>query len=226
MQQQSVPRGWAGIDVGKGHHWMCLIDEDGTTRWSSKVVNDEGVILEAIGEVLARAEQVVWAVDVTGSMSALLLALLAAQGQQVSYVPGRTANQMAVAYRGEAKTDARDAYVIAETVRHRGDLHKVEVPTALVSELVLLVAHRSDLEIRRVLCSTNAIESLNARFRRAVRARGHFPTEQAAMKTLYLVVRSLDPKGTGQTRWVTRWKPALNAFAITFADRMPAAEDH
>ena len=47
-----------------------------------------------------------------------------------------------------------------------------------------------------------------------------------AMKTLYLVTRSLDPKGTGQTRWVTRWKPALNAFAITFADRMPAAEDH
>ena len=35
----------------------------------------------------------------------------------------------------------------------------------------------------------------------------------------------LDPKGTGQTRWAVRWKPALNAFAITFADRMPAAED-
>ena len=81
-----------------------------------------------------------------------------------------------------------------------------------------------DLEIRRVICSTNAIESLNARFRRAVRARGHFPNEQSAMKTLYLVVRSLDPKGTGQTRWAVRWKPALNAFAITFADRMPAAE--
>ncbi len=82
-----------------------------------------------------------------------------------------------------------------------------------------------DVEIRRVICSTNAIESLNARYRRAVRARGHFPNEQAAMKTLYLVTRSLDPKGTGQTRWVTRWKPALNAFAITFADRIPAAED-
>jgi putative transposase len=82
-----------------------------------------------------------------------------------------------------------------------------------------------DLEIRRVICSTNAIESLNARYRRAVKARGHFPTEQAAMKCLYLVTRSLDPKGTGQTRWAVRWKPALNAFAITFADRMPAAED-
>ena len=82
-----------------------------------------------------------------------------------------------------------------------------------------------DVEIRKVICSTNAIESLNARYRRAIRARGHFPNEQAAMKTLYLVTRSLDPKGTGQTRWTMRWKPALNAFAITFADRMPAAED-
>jgi putative transposase len=78
-----------------------------------------------------------------------------------------------------------------------------------------------DVEIRKILCSTNAIESLTARYRRAVKARGHFPTEQAALKCLYLVTRSLDPKGTGQTRWAVRWKPALNAFAITFADRMP-----
>ncbi len=42
-------------------------------------------------------------------------------------------------------------------------------------------------ELRRVVCTTNAIESLNARFRRAVRHRGHFPNEQAAMKILYLV---------------------------------------
>ena len=83
--------------------------------------------------------------------------------------------------------------------------------------------------------------------------RGHFPTEQAALKTLYLVTRGmdpkgtgqarwavrwkaalktlylvtrgLDPKGTGQARWAVRWKPALNAFAVTFADRMPAAEN-
>ena len=75
-------------------------------------------------------------------------------------------------------------------------------------------------EIRRVLYSTNAIESLNARFRRATRARGHFPNEQAALKCLYLVVRSLDPKGTGQERWMNRWKPALNAFAITFEGRL------
>jgi putative transposase len=83
-----------------------------------------------------------------------------------------------------------------------------------------------DVEIRQVICSTNAIESLNARYRRAVKARGHFPTEQAALKCLYLVTRSLDPTGTGRTRWAMRWKPALNAFAITFGDRFPAAETY
>ncbi len=83
-----------------------------------------------------------------------------------------------------------------------------------------------DVEIRQVICTTNAIESLNARYRRAVKARGHFPTEQAALKCLYLVTRSLDPTGTGRARWAMRWKPAINAFAITFGDRFPAAETY
>ena len=83
-----------------------------------------------------------------------------------------------------------------------------------------------DVEIRKVICSTNAIESLNARYRRAVRARGHFPTEQAALKCLYLVTRSLDPTGAGRARWTMRWKPVINAFAITFGDRWPAAETY
>ncbi|WP_280434218.1 IS256 family transposase [Nocardia carnea] len=83
-----------------------------------------------------------------------------------------------------------------------------------------------DVEIRRVICSTNAIESLNARYRRAIKARGHFPTEQAALKCLYLVTRSLDPTGAGRARWMMRWKPAVNAFAITFADRWPDARTY
>ena len=85
---------------------------------------------------------------------------------------------------------------------------------------------RSGREIRTLICTTNAIESLNARFRRSVRARGHFPSEQAALKCLYLVTRSLDPTGTGRTRWTMRWKPVINAFAITFGDRWPAAENY
>lgn len=78
-----------------------------------------------------------------------------------------------------------------------------------------------DVFFLTVLCSTKAIESLNARYRRATKARGHFPTEQSALKCLYQVTRSLNPTGRGTQRWAVRWKPALNAFAITFADRIP-----
>ena len=77
-----------------------------------------------------------------------------------------------------------------------------------------------DVEIRKIICTTNAIESLNARYRRAVRARGHFPNDAAALKCLYLVTRALDPTGRGRARWVIRWKAALNAFAITFDGRI------
>ena len=80
-----------------------------------------------------------------------------------------------------------------------------------------------DREIRGVLSRMNAIESLNSWFRRSVNSTGHFPTEHAAMKTLYLTIRSLDPKSTGQKRWMTRWKPVVNTLAIVFADRMPIA---
>ena len=79
-----------------------------------------------------------------------------------------------------------------------------------------------DNEIRTIICTTNAIESINARLRRAVNARGHFPTEQAALKCLYLAVMSLDPTGQGRKRWSNRWKGALNAFDITFDGRLSA----
>jgi transposase-like protein len=81
---------------------------------------------------------------------------------------------------------------------------------------------RFDREIRAVICTTNAIESINARLRRAVNARGHFPTEQAALKCLYLALTSLDPTGKGRKRWTNRWKAALNAFDITFDGRLSA----
>jgi putative transposase len=79
-----------------------------------------------------------------------------------------------------------------------------------------------DREIRTVICTTNAIESVNSRYRRAVNARGHFPTEQAALKCLYLTTMSLDPTGAGRKRWTNRWKAALNAFEITFDGRLSA----
>ncbi|XUK64292.1 Mutator family transposase [Plantibacter sp. RU18] len=80
-----------------------------------------------------------------------------------------------------------------------------------------------DREIRRIVCTTNAIESVNARIRKAVRARGHFPNEQSALKCVYLAVMALDPTGKGRARWTQRWKQALNAFDIRFNGRLSGA---
>jgi putative transposase len=77
-----------------------------------------------------------------------------------------------------------------------------------------------DTEIRKIVCTTNAIESVNARIRRAVKARGHFPNEAAALKCVYMAIMSLDPTGQGRRRWAIRWKPALNAFDIAFDGRL------
>jgi putative transposase len=84
-------------------------------------------------------------------------------------------------------------------------------------EFVPFLAYSPD--IREVIYSSNAIENLHSRLRHAVRAHGYFQTEQAALKCLYLAIRSFDPKGLGQIKWSGRWKPALNAFAITFEGR-------
>lgn len=62
----------------------------------------------------------------------------------------------------------------------------------------------------------------NACIRRAVKARGHFPNELAALKCVYMAIMSLNPTGTDRRRWMMRWKPALNTFEMTFDGRLAA----
>jgi hypothetical protein len=129
---------WVGIDAGKGHHWAVAVDPDGETVFSRKVVNDESEILQLIADAAETAHEVRWAVDISGRASALVLALLVAHGQQVVYVPGRTVNRMSSAYRGEGKTDAKDALVIADQARMRRDFTPIATSPELVSTLQLL----------------------------------------------------------------------------------------
>lgn len=77
------------------------------------------------------------------------------------------------------------------------------------------------VEIRTLIYTTNGIESLNARFRAAIRRRGHFPTEQSALKILYLTVQERRPNRTNPTGRVNGWKAILNTLAITYGDRVP-----
>jgi transposase-like protein len=80
---------------------------------------------------------------------------------------------------------------------------------------------RFDREIRTIICTTNAIESINARLRRAVNARGHFPTEQAALKCLYLAIMSLDPTGKGASAGPTGGRPPSTPSTSPSTDACP-----
>jgi putative transposase len=72
-------------------------------------------------------------------------------------------------------------------------------------------------EVRRVIYTTNAIEALNRQLRKAIKTKGHFPTEDAARKLLYLAIQNAFPQWT-RTRG---WTKTLLAFKNQFADRLP-----
>jgi transposase len=129
---------WAGVDVGKEHHWVCVVDDTGAVVLSRKLVNDEQPIRALVGEIDSLGERVAWTVDLTTVYAALLLTVLADAGKSVRYLAGRQVWQASATYRGgEAKTDAKDARVIADQSRMRGD--------DMVTELRMLTAHRADL---------------------------------------------------------------------------------
>jgi putative transposase len=77
-------------------------------------------------------------------------------------------------------------------------------------------------DIRKLVYTTNQIESLNARFRQATRRRGHFPTEQAALKVLYLVIKNPLKNRTNITGKTVSWKQALNTLSLHYGDRINA----
>jgi transposase len=139
------PLVWVGIDVGKAAHHACAMDAAGRVVFSRKVINDQAAIEQLVERAGQAGGEVRWAIDLTSNAAALLMAVLVATGQQVVYVPGRVVNRMTGAFRGEAKSDAKDARVIAETARMRSDLTSVTATDELVVELTRLTGHREDL---------------------------------------------------------------------------------
>lgn len=139
------PEIWVGIDVGKVAHHACAVDDTGKTVFSQKLGNDQGAIEALIARAGQAADRVRWAIDLTSPMALLLITVLLAADQAVTYVPGRVVNSMTHGFRGEAKTDAKDAKVIAETARMRRDLGQVVMPDELVVGLTQLTRYRTDL---------------------------------------------------------------------------------
>ena len=143
---------WAGIDSGKRAHHCVVLDATGSVLLSRRVTNEEVALLELIAAVLAIAEgdEVVWATDLNAGGAALLIALLAGHRQQLLYIPGRIVHHAAATYRGDGKTDAKDARIIADQARMRTDLQPVRGGDQISTDLRLLTARRTDLIFDRV----------------------------------------------------------------------------
>jgi transposase len=155
---------WAGVDAGKEFHWAHVLDASGTELLSRKVQNDEADILRLIDDALSLAEEVLWAIDQPGGSAALLLALLWERDQKVLYVPGLSVDRARDTYRGESKTDARDAHIIADQARMRPDLGELGPGEQEISELRLLLARRRDLITDRSRTITRLRETLLSLF--------------------------------------------------------------
>ncbi len=159
-----MDKAWAGVDVGIGFHWAHVVDDAGERLLSRRVENDEADLSGLVDEVLHHADEVVWAVDQPGGTAALLLALLWERKQRVIYVPGLAVDRARDAYRGESKTDRKDARVIADQARMRGDLGRLEPGDDALAELQLLLARRRDLVADRTRAVTRLRETLVALF--------------------------------------------------------------
>jgi transposase len=159
-----MDKAWAGIDAGKEFHWAHVLDASGKELLSRRVENDEADISKLIDDVLSLAGEVLWAVDQPGGGAALLLALLWERDQRVLYIPGLTVDRARDTYRGESKTDTRDAHVIADQARMRLDLGELKPGEQEIAELQLLLARRRDLITDQTRTITRLRETLLSLF--------------------------------------------------------------
>lgn len=109
---------WVGLDVGKEEHFAEVLDNDGDRLFAVSLRNDQAA-LEAVLERASGHGVPALAIDQPGSIAQLALAVARQQGVPVAYIPGLVMRRAADLYPGEAKTDRRDAYVIADTARTR-----------------------------------------------------------------------------------------------------------
>ena len=211
-----MDKAWVGIDAGKEFHWAHALDASGTGNemLSRRVENDEADLLKLINEALSFAGELVWAIDQPGGGAALLLALLWERGQRVLYVPGLVVDRARDAHRGESKTDRRDARLIAEQARMRGDFSELAPEESTLAELRLLLARRRDLVVDQTRAITRLREALVALFPALERA-----LDLGAKGPLVLLTRYQTP---AKIRWTGRKRLAahLKGRGVKGADEL------
>ncbi len=136
---------FCGIDVGKGEHHAVGLDASGTRLFDKALRNDE-TRLRAVFDGLAVSGPLLVIVDQPNTIGALPVTVARACGHDVAYLPGLSMRRIADLYPGQAKTDARDAFIIADTARTMPHtLRRVDTGDETLAELGVLVGFDDDL---------------------------------------------------------------------------------
>ena len=202
----SVARFWVGFDVAKTFHWVCVVDEEGKEVLSRRVEATEEDLEAVCSELAQLGGERTIGIDLLGGPATLLEVVLLGHGERVLHVPGIAVNRARDAYRGEAKSDPRDARIIAEQLRlRRRSLPEVRIRDETLVELRALVSHRRDLVQERTRHITRLRELLL----------GVFPgleavldlTNRGALLTVTKVAQPSSSRRLGEAR-LARWLKA------------------
>jgi transposase len=141
-----------GLDVGKSDHHAVALDPSGKRLHDAALPNTEAG-LRKLFDKLGRHGRILAVVDQPASIGALPVAVARACGHQIAYLPGLVMRRLADLHPGTAKTDARDAYVIADAARTLPHtLRRVDAGDDALAELEMLVGYDDDLagEVTRI----------------------------------------------------------------------------
>lgn len=144
-----MPEIWAGVDIGKEHHHCVVINAEGERLLSRRVLNDETELLELVGDVLAISTDALWAIDLNQGGASLLIGLLLSHDQPMAYLTGLAVHRASATYKGEGKTDAKDAFVIADQARVRRDIGLLRPGDEIAVDLRTLTTRRLDVVFDR-----------------------------------------------------------------------------
>lgn len=147
---------WIGLDVGKSTHYATVLSDVGDALFARSVDNDEADLVRLISSARQHGTPAL-VIDQPGSIGHLVLAVAAHTNTPVAYVPGLVMRRAADLYPGEAKTDPKDSFVLADTARtHRNRVHWLENGDELLAELRVITGYDEDL-VHDITRTTNRL---------------------------------------------------------------------
>jgi transposase len=159
IEQHDSVEVFVGVDVGKGTHHAVALDRKGKRLLDSALPNDETKLRALIGKLKVYGK-ILLVVDQPATVGALPVAVAGAEGVLVAYLPGLAMRRIADLHAGEAKTDARDAYIIAEAARSMPHtLRSLKIADSQVAELTMLCGFDEDLAAQ-ITATSNRIRGL------------------------------------------------------------------